>query len=137
MNNDEGVPDTEGDLEPLSSDPAAVDLSENDTVEVSEPAPTRQDMPRPISARTEIPFGLIVFLIIAILLVIFTVQNSSGDIPLKFLVWEGSYPLALIIIGVVAVTIILDEVLGLFLRRRKRKRFAEKQELKRLREMNG
>ncbi len=137
MNNDEGVPDTEGDLEPLSSDPAAVDLSENDTVEVSEPAPTRQDMPRPINARTEIPFGLIVFLIIAILLVIFTVQNSSGDVPLKFLVWEGSYPLALIIIGVVAVTIILDEVLGLFLRRRKRKRFAEKQELKRLREMNG
>jgi uncharacterized integral membrane protein len=100
-----------------------------------EPVPARSERPTAINARTEIPFGLILFLVIAVLLVVFTVQNSSEDVTLKFLVWEGSYPLALIIIGVVAVTVILDEVLGLFLRQRRRRRLAEKQELKRLREM--
>jgi uncharacterized integral membrane protein len=95
----------------------------------------RADRPT-IDALTDFPFGLIAFLVIAVLLVIFTVQNSSEDVTLAFLVWEGSYPLALIIIGVVAVTVVLDEVMGLFLRQRRRKRLAEKEELKRLREMN-
>jgi uncharacterized integral membrane protein len=121
-------------LDPQPSDDTELVEAESPTAEESALSPSGRAAP--INARTELPFGLILFLVIAVLLVVFTVQNSSEDVTLKFLVWEGNYPLALIIIGVVAVTIVLDEVLGLFLRQRRRKRLAEKRELKRLREMN-
>ena len=134
MNDDH--PDSEFESEPTIESGALEDFAEPLEHEDAESVPTVTERPRPISARTELPFGLIVFLVIAVLLVLFTVQNSSEAVTLKFLVWEGSYPLALIIIGVVSVTVVLDEVFGLFLRQRRRKRLAEKQELKRLREMN-
>jgi uncharacterized integral membrane protein len=110
--------------------------TESDDHATTDAAPVSHQRPRAMNARTELPFGLIAFLLIAVLLVIFTVQNSAESVTLKFLGWEGAYPLALIIIGVVAVTVILDEILGLVLRRRRRRRLAEKQELRRLREMN-
>lgn len=102
----------------------------------SDPVPSRSEMPPAVNASTEFGFGLILFLIVAILLVVFTVQNSEEAVTLRFLAWEGEFPLALIIIGVVAVSVILDEIMGLVLRRRRRLRLAEKQELKRLREQN-
>lgn len=128
-------PPDEPTIEIGADEPLADETVPEELAETGEPMP-EQKAPTLLSARTEIPFGLIVFLIIAVLLVIFTVQNSSEDVTLKFLPWEGQYPLALIIIGVVAVTVILDEVFGLFLRQRRRRRLAEKQELQRLREQN-
>jgi uncharacterized integral membrane protein len=102
----------------------------------SEPVPKhRRDLPPAVNAGTEVPFGLILFLIISVLVVLFTVQNTQ-DVELRFMTWEGEFPLALVIAGVVAVTVILDEIMGLVLRRRRRKRLAEKRELKALREQN-
>ncbi len=100
----------------------------------SEPVPKRKkDMPPAVNAGTEVPFGLILFLIISVLVVLFAVQNTQ-DVELRFMTWEGEFPLALIMAGAVAVTVVLDEILGLVLRRRRRKRLAEKRELKALRE---
>lgn len=125
---EEGTPDTE----PL---PMAEVAAEGDSEPIA-PIPPDSRPASHINARTELPFGLLIFLVIAVLLVVFTVQNSSEDVTLKFLAWDGEYPLALIIIGVVTVSVILDEIMGLFLRQRRRKRLSEKQELKRLRELN-
>ncbi len=79
-----------------------------------------------------IPWGLGLFLIIAILLVVFAVQNTQL-VTLNFIGWEGEFPLVVIIVAVAAVAVILDEILGVVLRRRRRRRRAEKAELKRLR----
>jgi uncharacterized integral membrane protein len=79
-----------------------------------------------------VPWGLALFLIGVILLVTFVVQNVQ-EVRLVFLGWEGEYPLSLIIILVIAITIFLDEALGAVVRRRRRRRKAEKTELRRLR----
>ena len=134
MNHEDGPPDLSDETVPI--DPAVPIGDDAPLEDVATEEPRRERVAPPITARTEVPFGLILFLVIAILLVIFTAQNSSEDVPIKFLIWEASYPLALIIIAVVAVTVVLDEILGLFLRGRRRKRLAEKRELKQLREMN-
>lgn len=95
----------------------------------------RSDVPEPqaeISDRPGVPWGLAAFLVGTVLLVVFVVQNAQS-VGLKFLGWEGEYPLSLIIILVIAVSVILDEILGGLLRRRRRRRRAEKEELRRLR----
>lgn len=80
------------------------------------------------------PWGLAAFLLGVVLLVVFVVQNVH-EVALSFLAWEGEYPLALIIIVVIALAVLLDEILGAVLRSRRRKRRAEKAELRRLRRM--
>ncbi len=86
----------------------------------------------PVAVRSGAPWGLAAFLLGVVLLVVFVVQNVQ-DVSLRFLGFEGEYPLALIIIVVIAVTILLDEILGAALRKRRRTRRAEREELRRLR----
>lgn len=85
-----------------------------------------------VTADGGIPWGLGLFLVVTILLVIFAVQNTQ-DVDLQFLGWEVRSPLVVIIVVVAAVAVILDEIFGGVLRRRRRRRRAEKEELKRLR----
>ena len=93
---------------------------------------TSVEEPTQVADRPGVPWGLAGFLLGVILLVIFVVQNVQ-EVALRFLGWEGEYPLSLIIIVVIAVSILLDEFLGAALRRRRRRRRAEKEELRRLR----
>jgi uncharacterized integral membrane protein len=88
--------------------------------------------PTQVAERPGVPWGLAGFLLGVLLLVVFVVQNVQ-EVALRFLGWEGEYPLALIIIVVIAISILLDEFLGAALRRRRRQRKAEKEELRRLR----
>jgi uncharacterized integral membrane protein len=90
------------------------------------------DAPTPVAEGPGVPWGLAGFLIGVLLLVIFVVQNVQ-EVALRFLGWEGEYPLSLIIIVVIAISVLLDEFLGAALRRRRRQRKAEKEELRRLR----
>ena len=80
-----------------------------------------------------IAWGLILFLILAILVVIFSVQNTQ-DATLQFLGWVWELPLVIIILVTVVVSVILDEILGGLLKSRRRTRRLEKAELKRLRQ---
>lgn len=82
--------------------------------------------------RADVPWGLAGFLVLALLLVVFAVQNTQS-VELRFLGFEGSYPLVVIIITVVVVTVLLDEILGFVMRRRRTRRAREREELKRLR----
>lgn len=74
------------------------------------------------------PWGLIFFVLLSALIAVFAVQNIQ-DVELQFLGWSGEFPLILIIVGVFAVAVILDEILGAIRRRRRRIRQAEKREL--------
>ncbi len=80
-----------------------------------------------------IAWGVVVILLGLALLVVFAVQNTD-PVPVKFLWLDGEYPLSLVILITVAVVVLFVELFGLFYRRRRRKRLAERQELKRLRE---
>ncbi len=86
----------------------------------------------PVTGDGGIPWGLGLFLAVAVLLVVFAVQNTQ-DVDLRFLGWEGEFPLVVIIVTVVVVAVLLDEILGAVLRRRRKRRRAEKEELRRLR----
>ena len=79
-----------------------------------------------------VAWGAVVILLGLALLVVFAVQNTD-PVPVTFLWLEGEYPLSLVILITVAVVVLFVELFGLFYRRRRRKRLAERQELKRLR----
>jgi uncharacterized integral membrane protein len=95
-----------------------------------ERSPIPEPVPVPVDAG--IPWGLVFFLILSVLMAIFAVQNTQ-DVELEFLTWSGEFPLIMIIVGVFVTAVILDEILGTILRRRRRTRKMEKQELERLR----
>ena len=67
------------------------------------------------------------------LLVVFAVQNTD-PVPVEFLWTDGEFPLALVILITVAIVVLLVELFGMFYRRRRRKRLAERQELRKFRE---
>ncbi len=66
------------------------------------------------------------------LVAIFVVQNTN-QIPVRFLWFEGLFPLSIIILVSAAAASLLTELGGAIYRRRRRKRIAEKEELRRLR----
>lgn len=78
-------------------------------------------------------WGAVVLLLGLVLVVIFAVQNTD-PVPVEFLWLDGDHPLALVILITVAVVVLLVELSGMFYRRRRRKRLAERHELKRFRE---
>ena len=94
--------------------------------------PDRPARPEQVPVDAGIPWGLVFFLILSVLMAIFAVQNTQ-DVELEFLTWSGEFPLIMIIVGVFVTAVILDEILGTILRRRRRIRKMEKQELERLR----
>jgi uncharacterized integral membrane protein len=83
-------------------------------------------------ARIGIPWGMVLLFIGVALVVVFAVQNTN-DAPVRFLWWEGAFPLAIVILGTAGLAVVLDELAGVAYRRRRRKRLAEKEELKKLR----
>jgi uncharacterized integral membrane protein len=77
-------------------------------------------------------WGLAVFLLAAIVFVVFVVQNMS-DVLVKLFSWEFTLPLPLLLVVTALVSVVADEILGLMRRRRRRRRLAEKEELTRYR----
>lgn len=93
------------------------------------PEPSPQVEPsRPVPEKVGVPWGIIFFVILSVLIAVFAVQNVQ-DVQLQFLGWSGEFPLILIVVGVFAIGVVLDEILGAVIRRRRRIRQAEKQEL--------
>ena len=80
-----------------------------------------------------VAWGAVVIFLALALLVVFAIQNTN-PVPVEFLWLDGEYPLALVILITVAVVVLLVELFGLLYRRRRRKRVAERQELKRFRD---
>ena len=113
---------------PPSDDQPKTDEPEKD----APPEHSTKAEPKPVTVDAGIPWGLVFFLILSVLMAIFAVQNTQ-DVQLEFLTWSGEFPLIMIIVGVFVTAVILDEILGTFLRRRRRIRKMEKQELERYR----
>lgn len=80
-----------------------------------------------------VAWGAVIVLLGLALVVVFAIQNTD-PVPVKFLWLDGEYPLSLVILITVAVVVLFVELFGILYRRRRRKRLAERQELKRFRE---
>ncbi|HEY7564009.1 MAG TPA: LapA family protein [Acidimicrobiia bacterium] len=77
-------------------------------------------------------WGLAIFLVAAVLFVVFVVQNMS-DVLVKLFGWEFTLPLPLLLVITALIAVVADEIFGLMRRRRRRRRLAEKEELARYR----
>ena len=107
--------------------PAAKDAPE------SGEGPTRgKDDARPQFVGTGVFWGLVVGIVLSIVVIVFAAQNTQSATVKAFL-WEWSSPLFVVILVSLIMGIVLDEIVGLLYRSRKRRRLAEREELRRLR----
>ncbi len=67
------------------------------------------------------PWGAILLLLWAVLLIVFSVQNAN-DTPVEFLVWEWQIPVALLVMITALATLVLTGMGFAFYRRRRRQR---------------
>lgn len=103
-------------------------MDEEETARAEEP--TR---PAQVNGRPGIPWGLAGSLLLISAVVVFAVQNTQ-PVLLEFLGWEAVVPLVVIVMVAFVVAVLFDEILGVFWRRRRARRAAEREELRRLRE---
>jgi uncharacterized integral membrane protein len=71
--------------------------------------------------REGIPWGAVVLLLWAVLLIIFSVQNAR-DTTVEFLAWSWTMPVALLVMITALATLVLTGVGFAFYRRRRRRR---------------
>jgi uncharacterized integral membrane protein len=76
--------------------------------------------PRRARDREPIPWGVILLLLWAVALIVFSVQNAENT-TVEFLVWEWRMPVALLVMVTSLVTIVLTALGTAFYRRRRRK----------------
>lgn len=86
----------------------------------------------PVPRGTGVSAGLVVGVLLAIAAIIVTVQNT-GDVNVDFLAWEFAAPLVAVILASAVAGVVLDETLGFFWRRRRRRDLGDRAELRRLR----
>lgn len=99
-----------------------------------------QESPNQESATQETPrargagftSGAILLFVSALALIVVTIQNTA-NVEFEFLWLDVSTPLVVIIMITIAATIVIDEIVGFFWRRRRRIRRQERAELRRLR----
>lgn len=71
--------------------------------------------------REGIPWGALLFLLWAVLLIIFSVQNAR-DTTVEFLAWSWTMPVALLVMVTALATLVLTGVGFAYYRRRRRQR---------------
>jgi len=86
----------------------------------------------PAKPASDFSWSLAVFLLIGLGFVVFAVQNTD-NVNLRFLSWDFTVALPLLLVVTALIAVIADEIVGLIRRRRRRQRTAEREELKRYR----
>jgi uncharacterized integral membrane protein len=95
-------------------------MDENEIHEVEESLQPEQ-RPGRAADREGVPWGAILLLLWAVLLIVFSVQNAENT-PVEFLVWDWSIPVALLVMITALATLVLTGLGFAFYRRRRRQR---------------
>lgn len=98
---------------------------------VRPPAGNRGEV-EPVFRGAGVSAGLVVGVVLAVVAIIVSVQNTD-DVNVDFLAWEVDAPLVAAILAAAVAGVVLDETLGFFWRRRRRRNLGERAELRRLR----
>jgi uncharacterized integral membrane protein len=85
---------------------------------------------RPVVAGTGISAALVVGVVLAILTIVVAIQNTD-KVRMQFLAWDLDAPVVAVILAAGVAGVLLDETLGFFWRRRRRRTLAERAELRR------
>lgn len=132
--------------EPISSEsdpgsfvPGTVEpLEKIDTVppegslDTPKPVPAREPEQHRVFAGTGISWAFIVGVLLTVAVIVLAVQNTDA-VPVKLYFWETTAPLIIVMLVSALAAILIDELIGMIIRRRKRKVLGEREELKRLR----
>lgn len=95
-------------------------MDENEIHDVDEDL-VPEESPAPTAARDPAPWGLVLLVIWAVLLIIFSVQNAH-QVTVEFLGWDWQMPLALLMMITALATLVITGLGMAFFRRRRRKR---------------
>ncbi|MFZ0493839.1 MAG: lipopolysaccharide assembly protein LapA domain-containing protein [Acidimicrobiia bacterium] len=76
-------------------------------------------------------WGLVFGVLLAVVVIILAAQNTGNTI-VKFLGWDFSTPLIAVILAALLVGVVLDELVGLIYRARRRRTLTDRKELERL-----
>lgn len=133
---DPGSPSS-GDPEPPDELDLADDFeSSSDDALLDEPEESAAESTKTVYKGSGVRWGFVAGLILAVLLVILVFQNTD-PVQFRFLIWEIETPLAALLIATAVIAAVADELVGLVVRARRRRRLEEKEELKQLRERSG
>ncbi len=99
----------------------------------AEPEPVVVKETERVYAGTGFRWGLAGGIVLTVAVIILAWQNVQ-TVDVNYLAWTVEAPLVAVILATAVVTVIIDELIGLIWRRRKRKILAEKEELRRLRQ---
>lgn len=99
-------------------------MSENEIHDVEDQMVPEE--PAPAFEREPIPWGAILLLLWAVLIIIFAVQNAHTA-TVEFLAWDWEMPVALLIMITALVTVVVTGVGFAFYRRRRRKNRASRE----------
>ena len=116
----------------MSDDERQDRASASDAGSEAEKEKARRAEPDRVFAGTGLFWGLIFGVILALAVIILAAQNTD-TVTISFLAWEFSTPLIVLILGALLIGVIVDELLGVVYRKRRRRTLRERDELKRLR----
>jgi uncharacterized integral membrane protein len=92
--------------------------------------PNRTVDERRVFVGTGVVWGLVLGIVLAVVLLVLIAQNTQPA-TVEFLVWSFSIPLIVLILAVLVVGVVLDELLGLTYRARKRRTLRDRDEVER------
>ena len=132
--------------EPLSSEPDLGSFIPEEVEPVEEPvrfeldevpkkteaAPVPEPEQHRVFAGTGISWAFIFGVLLTVAIIVLAIQNTEA-VPVTLYFWETSAPLIIVMVVTGLAAILIDELIGMIIRRRKRKVLAEREELKRLR----
>ncbi len=133
-----GEPDQEPSSEPDlgSFVPEKIEYPEEtapvEPVQKPEPVATPAPEQHRVFAGTGISWAFIVGVLLTVAIIVLAVQNTD-QVPVTLYFWNIEAPLIIVMVVTGLAAILIDELIGMIIRRRKRKVLAEREELKRLR----
>ena len=117
-------------VEPL--EPSRQDFEPEESFEQARTGSHPRAQQHRVFAGTGISWAFIFGVLLTVAVIVLAVQNTD-PVPVTLYFWETSAPLIIVMLVAALAAILIDEMIGMIIRRRKRKILADREELKRFR----
>jgi uncharacterized integral membrane protein len=128
MNTSDDIPEVEG---PESTAPA-----ESVAEDVAGDLDAAGQVPRRVFVGTGLFWGLVVGVVVAVVFIVLAAQNTA-DAQVRFMGWDATVPLIAVILVSLLAGVVLDEIVGLVYRARRRRILQQLEELRVLRSQSS